>query len=196
MVPSKYKEKDGGKKIILSVLFLQKIRPQFSCVFRFHFTTENKTELASAEGAVIQSLFFLCFGDEFGNGAGATIGIECDEGIIGLIAFVFVLLGMVFSPDFHVHFYGCVKGAADLGFDVYDIAELDGVLEGDVVDGGGDDGGITMFAGGEGCGDVHPVHEATSHQVTEYVGVIRQDQFGHDNEGFFGRLCFGCHHPF
>ncbi len=32
--------------------------------------------------------------------------------------------------------------------------------------------------------NIHPVHQSSSHQVVECIGVVGQNQFGHADEGF------------
>ncbi len=149
--------------------------------------------MSPSKGAIEYCFFFFRFGDEAGYRARTPVRVEGYESIIGFIAFVFVLLGMVFSPNFKMYFHGTVESPAHFRLNMYDVTQLDGVFEGDVVDGGGDYGSIAMFAGCQCGGNIHPVHQATAHQVAINIGVIGQDQFRHDNIGFFRCLCFYLH---
>ena len=74
-----------------------------------------------------------------------------------------------------------MEGPGDEGFDVHDISEFHGRFKGDIIYGCGHHRCIAVLAGGYRRGDVHPVHQTATHQVAEKIGVVREDQFGHDH---------------
>jgi len=90
----------------------------------------------------------------------------------------------IFGEDGHADFHRSVKDPVDAGFQDDHFAQSDRMEEIEPVHRRGNYGKAAVPAAGDGGDDVDPVHEATSEEVAEGVGIVRQHHLGH-----FGGRC-------
>ena len=82
---------------------------------------------------------------------------------------------VVFHVHPHEHLHGTVERAGNLRVNGHDVAQLDGLLEGDVVDRSGDTYAAAAAVGADGGRNVHPIQQVASHQVPQRIGVVGHD---------------------
>lgn len=102
-----------------------------------------------AEAGVFEAAFFVFgFGQNGGDGAGALVFVEGDEGEVG--GGGDDLLGGVgvFADYADTDFHGCAADIIDGCFEDDVVADADGLFEGERVDAGGDDLFAAMTLGG------------------------------------------------
>jgi len=131
--------------------------------------------LAAAPCIVVAAFLMIGFWDDLGDFDAMTCCVDCDEGEVRGGDVAEPLLANVFDHGFYAYLHGGAEGAVDAGLEDEEVADADGCDEVEVIHGGGDDEGARVPAGGHGADEIHELHEAPAEEVTEGVGVGRED---------------------
>lgn len=113
------------------------------------------------------------------NHAGTTVGAEGDEGEERGDTGPGVARGRVFPLDLDLDLDAAAEGRGDVGGDADDLADLHRLVEGEVIDAGGDADGAAVALGADGRADVHPREDLAAEDVAEGVGVGGEHVLGH-----------------
>ena len=161
---------DGSQEVVFDV----------PCVFELKPAGEEEPRLAAFGGLFVAVVFFVGLWVDARHRRGPAVIAEGYEGEKGAVALPPRLCPGILGHHSQLHLHRRAKGAVDPTLDDHDVVLVDGGLKLHRVYGGGNADGVGVALRRDGSALVHQIHQPPAHHIAEPVGVVGQNNLGHD----------------
>lgn len=152
-----------------------------------------QTLLTAQSGFLVTTFVIVGFGLYRRHRNWFAIVVDSHKREVGAARVRFCIVERILSHHPHSNLHRGFESAVQPGIQRNNVAELDRLEKANFIHGSRNTNFARMAHSYERGSDVHPVHEASPEQITELIGIVRQDKFSHHYFGIFRRFEMGTH---